>query len=49
MCEDIAADLGIDVVDVNVNAKTGERLGAVGRREGIAAQVVALIAMIPGG
>lgn len=39
----IAADLGIPENDVNVKAKTAERLGFVGRGEGIAAEAVALI------
>ncbi len=43
MRENIAADLGVAVEDVNVKAKTAERLGAIGRGEGIAAEVVVLI------
>lgn len=43
MRANIAADLGITVADVNVKAKTAERLGAIGREEGIAAEAVALI------
>lgn len=43
MRENIAADLGMPVEDVNVKAKTAERLGAVGRGEGIVAQAVVLI------
>ena len=43
MCANIAADLGVAVGDVNVKAKTAERLGALGRQEGIAAQTVVLI------
>ena len=43
MREYIAADLGIAVEDVNIKAKTAERLGAIGRGEGIAAEAVALI------
>ena len=43
MRENIAADLGIAPDQVNVKAKTSERLGSLGRGEGIAAQAVALI------
>jgi 2-C-methyl-D-erythritol 2,4-cyclodiphosphate synthase len=43
MRENIAADLGMAVADVNVKAKTAEKLGAIGRGEGIAAEAVVLI------
>jgi 2-C-methyl-D-erythritol 2,4-cyclodiphosphate synthase len=43
MCEHIAADLQVPVADVNVKAKTAEKLGALGRGEGIAAEAVVLI------
>lgn len=43
MIEAIAAVLGTDPGRVNVKAKTGERLGFVGRGEGIEAQAVALL------
>jgi 2-C-methyl-D-erythritol 2,4-cyclodiphosphate synthase len=43
MRANIAADLEIDSGDVNVKAKTAERLGALGRGEGIAAEAVVLI------
>ena len=43
MIEHIAADLQIDVNQVNIKAKTNERLGYLGREEGIAAEAVALL------
>jgi 2-C-methyl-D-erythritol 2,4-cyclodiphosphate synthase len=46
MRENIAIDLGIDVGDVNVKAKTAERLGALGRGEGIVAEAVVLITAV---
>lgn len=43
MVECIAADLLVATGDVNVKAKTTERLGFTGRGEGIAAEAVVLI------
>ena len=43
MNETIAAALDISVAQVNVKATTTERLGFVGRKEGIAAQAVVMI------
>ena len=43
MVANLAADLGIDLGQVNVKAKTAERLGAIGRSEGIAAEAIALL------
>ncbi len=39
----IAADLGIDAARVNVKATTTEKMGFVGRAEGIAAHAVVLL------
>ena len=43
MIENIAADLGIPEAAVNVKAKTCERLGFVGRGEGIVAEAIVLV------
>ena len=44
MVANVAADLGLPADAVNIKAKTNEHLGYLGRKEGIAATVVALIA-----
>ena len=43
MVANIAQDLGISGGAVNIKAKTAEYLGALGRKEGIAAEAVCLI------
>lgn len=45
MVANIAADLGIAPEQINIKGKTTEKLGFTGRGEGIAAQVVALLAL----
>ncbi|MDR1162801.1 MAG: 2-C-methyl-D-erythritol 2,4-cyclodiphosphate synthase [Candidatus Accumulibacter sp.] len=47
MRERIAADLGLAADRVNIKAKTAERLGFVGREEGISSEAVALIVRAP--
>ena len=43
MIANLSADLGLERGQVNVKAKTAERLGAIGRGEGIAAEAIALL------
>ena len=43
MVANIAADLGVAVEQVNIKAKTTEKLGFTGRGEGMAAEAVCLI------
>lgn len=44
----LSADLGVDETRVNIKATTNEGMGHLGRREGIAAHAVALLAAVPG-
>ncbi len=43
MVANVAADLGVAIGQVNIKAKTNERLGYLGREEGIAAEAIALL------
>ena len=45
MRKNIAEDLGIVIEQVSVKAKTNEKMGFVGREEGIAVQAIALIGL----
>ena len=46
MVDNLAADLGVAPGQVNIKAKTTERLGFEGRGEGIAAQAVVLLVAV---
>lgn len=46
MINNIAADLNTHSDNINIKAKTAEHLGAIGRQEGIMAEVVCLIERI---
>lgn len=43
MVANIAEDLGVAINQVNIKAKTNEKLGYLGREEGIAAEAITLI------
>lgn len=47
MRQNIASDTGLEAGEVNIKAKTAENLGFIGRGEGIAAEVIALITRHP--
>jgi 2-C-methyl-D-erythritol 2,4-cyclodiphosphate synthase len=44
MCDNIAADLQVDLNQINIKATTTEKLGFEGRKEGIAVHAAVLIA-----
>lgn len=43
MRKNLAAVLGVDPIDVNIKATTGEKMGFVGREEGMMAEAVVLL------
>jgi len=43
MIQNIATDLGVPTQQINVKAKTNEKMGFIGREEGIAVNAVALL------
>jgi 2-C-methyl-D-erythritol 2,4-cyclodiphosphate synthase len=47
MVSRIAEDIGVSPQQVNIKAKTNEKLGFLGREEGIAAEAVALLVRTP--
>lgn len=47
MREVLAVDMGVDIGCVNVKATTNEGMGHIGRKEGIAAHAVVLLAAMP--
>lgn len=49
MCANLANDLGLPLDCVNVKAATTERLGFIGRTEGLAAEVVVLVDSLAAG
>ena len=46
MCENIAADLGLEPDAVNVKAKSAEGLGEIGRGEAVAAEAVVVVEQV---
>jgi len=47
MCANLAQDLGLELNQVNIKAKTNEKMGYLGREEGINADAVALLIAAP--
>lgn len=48
MRANIAADLGINITRINIKATTSEKMGFIGRAEGLACEAIALIEHISG-
>jgi 2-C-methyl-D-erythritol 2,4-cyclodiphosphate synthase len=48
MVSRIAEDIGVSPQQVNIKAKTNEKLGYLGREEGMAAEAVALLVRVAG-
>lgn len=48
MRTNIASDLGVNITRVNIKATTSEKMGFIGRAEGLACQAIALIEHISG-
>jgi 2-C-methyl-D-erythritol 2,4-cyclodiphosphate synthase len=46
MLSNVAADLGLTSAQVNIKAKTFERIGALGRGEGIAVEAIAMLEQV---
>jgi len=49
MCANLAQDLGLELNQVNIKAKTNEKMGYLRREEGINADAVALLIAIADG
>ncbi len=47
MVANVADDLGVSTDAINIKAKTAEKLGALGRGEGIAAEAIVLVKCLP--
>lgn len=48
MRTNIASDLGVNITRVNIKATTSEKMGFIGRAEGLACQAIAMIEHISG-
>lgn len=47
MCACLAADLEVSEAQINIKATTTEKMGFIGRREGLACMAIALLEMLP--